>query len=162
MKASTTTLNQHLAYARYVIRHKCYVLRACRRTGTSLWRGLVHDLSKFLPSEWGPYAKTFYRPDGTSQYHETEEFNVAWLRHQRRNPHHWQAWLLVMDRGDILPMRMPMVYVREMIADWIGAGLAITGKMEVREWYSKSKDNMKLHPETRQLVEDLLVQVQDP
>lgn len=44
----------------------------------------------------------------------------------------------------------------EMVADWIGAGIAITGKMEVWEWYKANRNNMTLHPETRNDVEMLL------
>jgi hypothetical protein len=143
-------------YLKYVIRHKWFVLRACRKTGTSLWRGLIHDLSKFRPSEWGPYVRTFYAPDGSKQYKETEEFAVAWNLHQKRNKHHWQAWLLTWDRGETVALRMPDKYVREMVADWIGAGLAITGKVEVCQWYEKNKTKMILHPDTRTKVETLL------
>lgn len=38
----------------------------------------------------------------------------------------------------------------------IGAGRAITGRWEIREWYSKNKDIMKLHEQTRVIVENIL------
>jgi len=43
-----------------------------------------------------------------------------------------------------------------MVADWMGAGRAITGRWETKEWYGKNKGNMLLHPETRKMVEDVL------
>jgi hypothetical protein len=48
----------------YVIRHKWYVFLECRKLGIG-WLGLVHDWSKFRPSEFIPYARHFYgkRPD---------------------------------------------------------------------------------------------------
>ena len=70
------------------------------------WRGLLHDLSKFLPSEFLPYACYFYGPrarvgalrDGTGYYKPTDTgdaaFDFAWLLHQKRNDHHWQWWVL--------------------------------------------------------------------
>jgi hypothetical protein len=149
-------MRRHLAYLRYVLRHKWFVMRGCWIMGASLWLGLIHDLSKFRPSEWMPYARCFYKPDGSKQYDESEEFNEAWNWHQKRNKHHWQAWIVIMDRGEAFPLPMPEVYIREMICDWIGAGLAITGKMETREWYTKSKDKMLLHPRTRARVEQLM------
>ena len=149
-------LLRHLAYLEYVLRHKLYVLKACRLTGASLWRGLVHDWSKFLPSEWMPYSECFYAPDGTKQYMETPAFNQAWLDHQHRNAHHHQHWVLRTDNGAAIAMPMPDEYVCEMVADWVGAGLAITGKMDVKAWYEKSKNKMVLHPETRAKVETLL------
>ena len=149
-------MKDHLAYARYVIRHKRFVLQACRLVHASMFRGLVHDLSKFLPSEWFPYVHRFYAPDGSKRYIETEDFNLAWCLHQKRNLHHWQAWVVVMDRGDLVPLPMPEKCVREMVADWIGAGLAITGKQDVIGWYSKSCHKMILHEDTRALVEQIL------
>lgn len=148
-------MRDHLAYAGYVLRHKWFVLRACRRTGTPVWRGLIHDLSKLLPSEWNPYRRTFYAPDGSKRYVETLEFNQAWNAHQKRNPHHWQAWVLIMDRGTQVILPMPEKYVREMVADWIGAGLA-QGKPDTRSWYEENKGKMLLHSDTRALVEKLL------
>jgi hypothetical protein len=45
--------------------------------------------------------------------------------------------------------------VREMVADWMGAGRAL-GKPDTRGWYEANKDKQQLHPETRALVERLL------
>jgi len=47
--------------------------------------------------------------------------------------------------------------IREMVADWLGAGRAITGEWEAVAWYGKNKDRMMLHPETRGKVEILLL-----
>lgn len=51
---------------------------------------------------------------------------------------------------------MPEALVREMVADWAGAGRAITGAWEVAVWYRKNKENILLHPDTRVLVERLV------
>ena len=51
---------------------------------------------------------------------------------------------------------MPEKYAREMVADWAGAGRAITGKWETLEWYKKNQEKILLHPETRSLVESIL------
>lgn len=58
--------------------------------------------------------------------------------------------------GDRECLAMPYGYLREMIADWMGAGRAITGKWEVGEWYKKNRNNILLHPDSRILVEGLL------
>lgn len=52
---------------------------------------------------------------------------------------------------------MPERYVREMVADWYGAGRAITGRWDAPGWYWENKEKMKLHPATRSFVEVLLV-----
>jgi hypothetical protein len=145
------------SYLKYVVRHKWYVLKSASRTDCSLWRALIHDLSKLRPSEWSPYSRTFYEPDGSKKkYSESTEFLQAWNQHQKLNPHHWQHWVLTMDGGSTAALEMPETYVREMVADWMGAGLAITGKNEVEDWYTKNKNKMILHPNTRDLVESLI------
>lgn len=149
-------MKRHWSYLKYVLRHKWFVLVASFKIGAPLWRAIVHDMSKFLPSEWTPYARTFCKPDGSKQYDETPEFNKAWLLHQHRNPHHWQSWLLRMDRGDVVAIQMPKKYAYEMVADWMGAGRAISGRWECAEWYEKNKDKIILHSGTKATVEYIL------
>lgn len=151
-------MKDHLAYLRYVARHKLEVLRASRIVGVPLVQALLHDASKFLPSEWTPYVECFYAPDGSKRYNETPAFNAAWNRHQKRNLHHYQAWILTMDDGGSFPLPMPMKYVLEMVADWVGASIAIKGSNKVAEWYSENWFKMNLHPDTRYVVEEMLQQ----
>jgi len=150
-------MKRHIAYLAYLIRHKYFVWIAGRALGVGRFRLLVHDWHKFLPSEWWPYASTFYEADGTRKtYYETEEFMQAWRLHQRRGSHHWQHWLLTWDRGETIPLRMPKECVLEMVADWCGAGRAITGKWEVAAWWKKNDAVIKLHPATRDEVRALV------
>lgn len=105
-------MRRHWQYLKYVLRHKWFVFLACLEYRVPLWIAIFHDWDKFLPDEWFPYARTFYKPDGSKQYVESDEFAVAWMLHQHRNKHHWQYWLtagatplpktniLVWDRGD--------------------------------------------------------------
>jgi hypothetical protein len=51
---------------------------------------------------------------------------------------------------------MPMKYAKEMLCDWRGAGRAINGKDETREWYLKNKERIILHPNTRKWIEEQL------
>lgn len=103
-------MRQHWQYLKYVIRHKWFVFLACLQYGL-IWRGIKHDWTKFLPSEWGPYVQYFYGPKVA---HPTKKklkdgefvpvmevpsdvqiaFDHAWNHHQKRNSHHWQYWLL--------------------------------------------------------------------
>lgn len=149
-------MKRHLMYFKYVLRHKWFVLLACKKVKCSLWRAIIHDFSKFLPSEWFPYAECFYKPDGSKQYNETLDFNIAWLMHQHRNKHHHQFWVLKCDDGRLNPMPMPEKYIREMIADWIGAGMAIAGRKSLLPWYEENKAKIVLHDETRNILEQIL------
>jgi hypothetical protein len=146
-------IKRHWNYLKYVIRHKFYVLLACSKLRFPVRYGILHDISKFKPSEWIPYASCFYKENGESQYDETEAFNLAWNEHQKSNKHHWQYWVIIWDRGQSEALRIPERYIQEMVADWMGAGRAINGKWEVCEWYEKNKRNMILHPDTRMIVE---------
>lgn len=147
----------HLRYASYVLRHKWFVLRAGLKTKAPLWRLVVHDWSKLTPAEWLPYVQSFYGPQPRTDAVKAA-FNRAWLHHQHRNPHHWQHWLLREDSGKLKTLRMPEHFVREMVADWMGAGRAITGKWEVAAWYEKNRDAIQLDPVTRREVERLIAE----
>ncbi len=162
-------MRPHLRYLSYVLRHKWFVLVAGLRVGgIPLWRLLVHDWSKFTPAEWGPYAEWFYGYhgqtwEGVEESHEVYTrriaYDRAWLHHQHANPHHWQHWLLRLDDGPTLFLEMPEHFAREMVADWLGAGRAITGRWDVREWYGRNAERILLHRNTRQLVERLIWEV---
>lgn len=154
-------MKRHWAYLKYVMRHKYWVAHYCAYIGVPFWRAWLHDWSKFLPSEWLPYARTFYKPDGTGQYEPSSDFEIAWRHHQRRQPHHWQYWLLTWDRGETVALRMPDVFVREMVADWCGAGRAIRGKLEVWDWFENNQDKMILHHSTRLKVVRLLEELKN-
>lgn len=152
-------MKRHLKYFEYVLRHKWFVFVASYKIGASLWLAITHDLSKFRPSEWFAYAETFYASDGAKQYNESPEFAQAWNSHQKSNKHHYQYWVILWDRGDIEPLPMPWKHILCMVADWMGAGRAITGKWEVLEWYQKNQGRIKLHPHTKSLVEGLLHEI---
>ncbi len=63
---------------------------------------------------------------------------------------------LVRSANQCQALEMPHRYVYEMVADWIGAGKAISGKNDVKAWYEKHREVMVLHPKTRDLVEVLI------
>jgi hypothetical protein len=153
-------MKAHLKYASYVARHKWFVFLAGIKTGAPLWRLIIHDWSKLTPAEWTAYVQRFYggRPGVPVTGDDAPAFRAAWLHHQHRNPHHWQHWVLRQDDGLLVALQMPEPFVREMVADWMGAGRAITGRWSADEWYRNGAGAaMDLHPETRTLAERLLL-----
>jgi len=135
-----------LKLIRVILLHKWYVLLAGWRLRVPLRRSLVHDLSKFSPAEFGPYARHFYGKEG---FGDPAKFDFAWDHHKQWNPHHWEFWACVI----IDPM--PMVYVREMIADWLAAGRAYNGvwpDLHNYTWYKDNKPKMHLHPDTEMRI----------
>jgi hypothetical protein len=157
-------LKSNLRYARYIALHKWFVFHAGLVTGAPLWRLIIHDWSKLLPSEWPAYRNHFYPPQfaGDKRLHYTTKaggqraFDEAWNLHLHRNAHHWQYWVTTNDDGTFLALPIPEPFVREMVADWWGAGKAITGQWDAVSWYIKNGEVMKLHPETRELVVQIL------
>lgn len=148
----------HLKNLRYLLLHKYYVFLAGLELGVPIWQLVIHDWSKLTPTEWGPYARTFFGPkpptqDKAGYKHQpgsNPEFDKAWEHHWRNNPHHWQYWL-----QDGEPLEMPEKFAREMVADWRGAGM-VQRAPDTRAWYLKNRDTIILHSETRQFVEYLL------
>lgn len=57
---------------------------------------------------------------------------------------------------DIIPLEMPERYVREMVADWAGAGRAITGRWDLGASYYRTRHNQILAPETAARVDELV------
>ncbi len=141
-------------YLYYVIKHKWFVFLECVKMGI-VWRGLVHDLSKFRPSEFIPYARNFYGkyPENYMANIIPKLFDEAWLFHIHRNPHHWQFWLLQEDDGKLKNIPIPLKYLKEMVADWRGAGRAITGKDNIKGWYLENKHKINLRAINRLWVE---------
>lgn len=154
-------IKPHLQYARYVIRHKYFVMQEGIKLGVSLYQLIIHDWHKMTPGEWFPYVETFYgekpsprRKDGGYDPNAVSDaFDLAWLRHQKRGKHHWQYWCLPKDDGTLKVLAMPDKYRREMLADWRGAGRAISGSDDCLGWYDVNRDKMCLHSETRAWIE---------
>jgi len=123
------------------------------------WRGIKHDWSKFRPSEFIPYARFFYNPNGskrtvrdkTGYYKPTDtgdkDFDFAWFLHQKRNDHHWQYWVMPEDEEGVKLFSMPIVCLIEMLCDWKGAGRA-QGTPNAFDWYKANRHKLQLHEET--------------
>lgn len=139
-------------YLKYILKHKWFVFLECLKI-MQPWHGIIHDMSKFLPSEFIPYAKKFYGRDCAYKYFEIEnDFAVAWLLHQHRNKHHWDYWV----KSDGKPVPMPSKHVMQMIADWRAMGRTFDDT--AKEFYEKNKNKMILHKKTADLVKYILFQ----
>ena len=167
-------MKRYWVYLLYVLRHKWFVFQECRKRDlhVPLLIALWHDWDKFLSDEFIPYARFFHNPDGTpkqrrekSGYYKPTDtgdnaFDYAWFLHQKRNKHHWQYWVIPQDHAGVKVLPMPDLYIREMIADWRGAGRAQGVKKPapwaVRDWYLANGYKLQMHDETRTKVEDYI------
>jgi hypothetical protein len=145
-------MRRYLAYLKALLRHKWFVFLAGRELGLGIIRLTIHDWDKFGPRMFNAYSHAFYAADGSKHYVESEEFDVTWLRHQNVSKHHWQAWVLMEDSGSVRCLKMPDADMREMLADWQGAGRAY-GNPDTKGWYEKTAHARKLHPDTQAWIE---------
>ena len=157
-------LMQHWRFLRYLLEHKRLVFLEACKLGIP-WRGLTHDLSKFSPAEWGPRTAALLNrsldyQDESGWYlaaNVPDELAASWNCHYRRNRHHWQCWVVMLDCRVYKVLPMPDEYRREMLADW-RAVARMPGRQAVLPWYRENAGRMLLHPETRAWLEAQIVQ----
>lgn len=116
----------------------------------------AHDKSKDEPDEYNAYDAYFY--GNNRSYKVVQDYQRAWLLHIHRNPHHWQHWVLINDdpkEGEIV-LEMPYDYIVEMICDWWAFSWAQEKRDAIFDWYQEHSKYMKLAPDTRKTVEDIL------
>lgn len=138
---------KHLAM---VTKHRFKVFVLCTKCGF-FWRGLVHDLSKFHPTEFFEGVKYYtgtYSP--ISNCRSQKGHSKAWIHHKNRNKHHLEYWY---DRENKVQMNMPFKYAAESVCDKIAATKCYNGKnykpeMVLEHWkkvdcLTDANDNMK-------------------
>ena len=115
-----------------------------------------HDRSKYIPDEYYAYDAYFYGVNVTPEVEKN--FQLAWLQHIHRNPHHWQYWVLIhddQDEGETI-LEMPYNYIIEMICDWWAFSWNKGDLSEIFSWYEEHAAYIKLAPGTKAIVEDIL------
>lgn len=145
-------MKRYWEYLKALLRHKYFVFLEGRKLGLGIARLLIHDWDKFGPRMFASYARSFNAPDGSKWYQPSADFDLTWNRHQKVSKHHWQAWVLMEDSGAVKVLKMPDADMREMLADWRGAGRAY-GNPDTKGWYEKTAHARKLHPETQAWIE---------
>lgn len=152
-----------LQHLRTVSRHRKLVRQGCFSVG--LYRqGILHDLSKYSPSEFLVGAKYF---QGTRSPNNAERedigYSSAWLHHKGRNKHHYEYWIdyslhcAQAGMHGMMPAPMPIRYIVEMLMDRVAAckvynGTSYTTSSPI-EYYNKGLDPAPMHPKTRAFLE---------
>lgn len=138
-----------------VLKHKYYVFIYCCKLGIP-WQGITHDLSKFSWIEFSEAIK-FYDPTKSpiAVAKEKQGYSMAWIHHKGHNPHHCEYWadsLSTNPKG----LQMPNKYVKELIADYLGAGKVYFGQFftyeKELEYWKKLKTQILIHPTTAETV----------
>ena len=152
-----------------ITKHRWAVRRGCFRVGL-YWRGLVHDLSKYSPSEFITGAK-YYQGTRSPNSRERElvGYSTAWMHHKGRNKHHYEYWTdLDLKTRTYKPVEMPRKYFIEMIADRIAACKTYHGKKyrdgDPLEYFVNSaegRDSEMMHPQTKSDLMFVLTMLRD-
>jgi hypothetical protein len=159
-------MGQYWRHFKTVCRHKYYVFKECAACGI-WWQGLIHDLSKFGPTEFVSSARYF---QGTRSPIEAEKeeigYSKAWLHHKGHNKHHWEYWTdFAEPDGRVIATEMPINYVVEMVCDWIGAGKAYSTNAWTQnsplQHYTKMRPCRYFHPNTEKLLLELVNMIAD-
>lgn len=151
------------AHFKTITHHKILVMQGCFKIGLYK-QGLLHDLSKYSPSEFWVGAK-YYQGTRSPNNAEREDigYSSAWPHHKGRNKHHYEYWIDYSTKaiaGGMAPAPMPEKYIAEMMMDRIAACKIYNGKnytpKDPWDYYSQGKEGAPLHPKTKALLETLL------
>jgi len=146
-----------MAYEKRLLKHLSYVHIAGIWTNTPQEQLAIHDESKWSLEEFPAYAMKFCSQQKSEQI--DDDFTKAWLHHENFNPHHWGHWIVRTGRLSGTALAMPENYVREMVADWMGAEKAYQGQWIMTEWLNKNVQTMNLHEKTRKIIDAVLVEL---
>lgn len=145
--------------------HRKWVRRYCWKVG--LYRqGLLHDLSKYSPTEFWRGVK--YYQGGTSSPINAEKsasghgYSEAWMHHKSRNKHHYEYWVDNLDDSfqyGMVPMvhPMPYKYFAEMLCDYLGAARAYLGDhftyKDEMIWWGNQRNRRAMHEQNKIMLD---------
>ena len=143
-----------------VTKHRWRVFLYCAKCGIFM-RGLLHDLSKFSPTEFFESARWYQgnrSPIGVCR-RETG-VSAAWLHHKGRNKHHLEYWL---DGDCKVQPPMPYKYAVECVCDKLAATRIYNGKnytpdMLLSHWY-KYGNRVEANPNTMLFIERTFLEI---
>lgn len=151
-----------------ILHHKHLVRKNCFRVG--LYRqGIMHDWSKYSPTELFVGARYYQGGKRSPNFGEKDAkgYSSAWLHHKGRNKHHFEYWIdYTLDpREGLQGMKMPLRYVIEMFCDRVAASKNYIGDAytDADPWnyYARFSECYVMHPETRALLEKLLIMLRE-
>lgn len=145
-----------------ITKHRFLVMKHCFKVGL-YWQGLVHDLSKYSPTEFIVGAKYY---QGNRSPNDIERKNLgyskAWLHHKGRNKHHSEYWIdySMVPGEQVAGMEMPVKYVVEMFCDRIAACKTYGGSsysdQDPWNYYHPRANKVIMHENTKALLEEML------
>ncbi|MCR5667632.1 MAG: DUF5662 family protein [Lachnospiraceae bacterium] len=154
-------------HLRTILHHKNLVRSGCFKVGLYK-QGMLHDLSKYSPSEFLVGAK-YYQGDRSPNNAEREDrgYTSAWLHHKGRNKHHMEYWIdySLKEGHPMAGMKMPTRYVVEMVVDRISASKNYQKERyqddSALKYYEHGRKHYLIHPDTEKMLYFLLKMVAD-
>ena len=154
-----------LNHLKTVNKHRYEVLKLCMKCGIPL-QGIVHDLSKYSPSEFIPSIHYWTGKISPIDV-ETEKkgYSTAWLHHKGRNKHHYEYWLDPIHCKE--PTPMPRKYLAEMFCDRVAATKVYKGNSYTTSApyeYFKSRESVErplMNEKTYKMLEDMFLMLQN-
>ena len=145
-----------------ITEHKIMVMKGCFSVGL-YWQGILHDLSKYMPSEFLVGARYYQGTQSPNNAERLEKgYSSAWLHHKGRNKHHYEYWMDYSARlgVGIIPAKMPLRYVVEMFIDRVAASKNYN-KDKYKDdmplkYYQGGNPGKYMHDDSRKLLEKLL------
>ena len=155
-----------IGHLKTVLQHRHQVFIHCVKAGIPL-RGMLHDLSKFSPTEFIP-GVFFYQGNRSPNEREREVagYSKAWMHHKGRNRHHFEYWTdYNMKTKQLEPVEMPDVFIIEMFCDRVAASKIYNkGKYNDSmplEYYLRVKHRRIIEKKTARKLEFLLTMLRD-
>ena len=149
-----------------VNRHRWYVFKYSVKAGIP-FRGMIHDLSKYSPTEFFESVKYFDGHRSPIVFCKMDKgYSKAWLHHKGRNKHHLEYWEDVF-KGERIAAFIPYKYVVESICDKLAATKAYNGKnfnqkQALEYWEKVDKNNpTKIHPGIIEFIDTVLKKIAD-
>ncbi len=157
-------LENLIGHLKTVINHKWVVFKLCVKAGIPI-RGILHDLSKFSPTEFFESVK-YYQGGKRSPIvgaRNDKGYSEAWLHHSGRNKHHLQYWY---DIDVETPIVIPYKYSVEMICDKLAAGIVYQGKnwtkeFELKYWNERESNKKYVNEKMNNFVTEVFTQVSE-
>ena len=162
----TTLAKNFRGHLRTVNQHRKMVLKHCIKAGIPI-RGLLHDLSKYSPTEFIP-GVLYYQGNRSPNEKEREisGYSKAWMHHKGRNRHHFEYWTdysTVTKKMEAVPM--PDIFIFEMFCDRVAASKIYnkekyTDDMPL-DYFHRARPKRLIADDTARKLEFLLTMLRD-
>ena len=157
-------ITKTLKHFHTVNKHRWYVFKYSIKAGIP-FRGLIHDLSKYSPTEFWESVKYFDGHRSPIHFAKLDKgYSKAWLHHKGRNKHHFEYWEDIKLDGRFAAF-IPYKYVVECICDKLSASKVYKGKDYTDayplEYWNKidKKIGLIIHPGIIEFMDKVLTKI---